>query len=450
MKRNSLTLLLVAAGMLLAGVQTAKAQKVVLHMAGNQTYKCSISQLDSITFVGDDLIIEEEHEWVDLGLPSGTLWATCNVGANSPEEYGDYFAWGETKPKNFYDWNTYKWCMGDYNTMTKYCPQSDVGYNGFTDTLMELEPADDAATANWGSGWQMPSLAQCQELINSSYTTTEWTTQNGVNGRKITSNINGKSIFLPAAGFHEGNRHSPGLGICGIYWSRSLCKFDDGEDEDGCTAYSLAFWQSMVFGDIDFLRLYGQSVRPVRVYGNPKIRVGIYETIPCYSVRDLNFYADATTDITQTSCVLFADADNEAFSIDFGDLNYNTTAEIWERIGTQFIGRAFPSASFAGNSADNYYTTCMPKESGTNLNLRVDYKLEAIDGSGEVIHVTNASAQVPTKYTKWESGRAYTYIFKIHDNYTGWTAGQSVSEIFPISLDAIIVEDSDDKQVITR
>ena len=448
MKRNSLTLLLAAAGMLLAGVQTAKAQKqsstaegkvkVVLHMADGQTFECSISQLDSITFVGDDLIIEEEHEWVDLGLPSGTLWATCNVGANSPEEYGDYFAWGETEPKDFYDWNTYKWCMGDYNTMTKYCPQSDVGYNGFTDTLTELEPADDAATANWGSGWQMPSMAQCQELINSSYTTTEWTTQNGVNGRKITSNINGKSIFLSAAGFHEGNRHSPGLGICGTYWSRSLCKFDDGEDEDGCTAYSLAFWQNMVFGDSDFLRFYGQSIRPVRVQGNPKIRVGIYETIPGYSVQDLKFYADATTDITQTNCVLFADASDETFTIDFGTLN------------TYPLGTTSANVTYAGNTDDNYYTSCSPNEEGTDLILRANYTLIASDGSGEVIHVSNASAQVPAEYTKWESGRAYTYIFKIHDNYTGWTAGQSVSELYPIRLDAIVIESDGSQQVITR
>ena len=138
--------------MLLVGVQTTKAQKIVLHMAGNQTFECSISQLDSITFAEDDLIIIEEHEWVDLGLPSGTLWATCNVGASKPEEYGDYFAWGETEPKDEYCWSTYLHCKGDYNSLTKYCHQYDYGYNGFTDNLTELEPADDAATANWGSG----------------------------------------------------------------------------------------------------------------------------------------------------------------------------------------------------------------------------------------------------------------------------------------------------------
>ena len=107
------------------------------------------------------------HEYVDLGLPSGTLWATCNVGASKPEEYGDYFAWGETKPKSDYSWETYKWCKGSSKTMTKYCTNSKYGYNGFTDDLWELLPEDDAATVNWGSGWQTPSLAQLKELFNS-------------------------------------------------------------------------------------------------------------------------------------------------------------------------------------------------------------------------------------------------------------------------------------------
>ena len=73
----------------------------------------------------------DEHEWVDLGLSSGMLWATCNVGANAPEDYGNYFAWGETEPKEDYTWETYKWCNGTYNTQTKYCTNSSYGNNGF-------------------------------------------------------------------------------------------------------------------------------------------------------------------------------------------------------------------------------------------------------------------------------------------------------------------------------
>lgn len=193
-------ILIAALLLLLASVQTAKAQKVVLHMKGNQTFECSISQLDSITFEGDDLIIEEEHEWVDLGLTSGTLWTTCNVGASSPEESGDYFAWGETEPKNIYDFDHYKFNKGS-GKMTKYCTIGSFGSNGFTDDLTELEPQDDAAAANWGSDWQMPSKAQIEELIDTTFTKTEWTTINGFNGKKITSKTNGNWIFLPAAGY---------------------------------------------------------------------------------------------------------------------------------------------------------------------------------------------------------------------------------------------------------
>lgn len=139
-----------------------------------------------------------EHEYVDLGLPSGTLWATMNVGANSPEEYGDYFAWGETEEKDEYNWSTYKWCNGDYNKLTKYCNNSSYGNNGFTDGKTELDPEDDAATANWGPEWRMPSQEQMQELIDN--VTWQWTTVNGVNGQMITSNVNGASLFLPASG----------------------------------------------------------------------------------------------------------------------------------------------------------------------------------------------------------------------------------------------------------
>ena len=199
-------------------------------------------------------VIEDTHEWVDLGLPSGTLWATCNVGASSPEEYGDYFAWGETTPKDEYNWSTYQYCNGSYNTLTKYCYQSDYGYNVFTDTLTELEEGDDAATANWGSGWHMPSLDQIIELYNSSYTTTTWITQNGRDGRLITSNSNGNSIFLPAAGYLGDTSLTVQVGC---YWSRSLSK------SDSSGAYRLRFTSDDIYW-YDDLRYCGFSVRPVR------------------------------------------------------------------------------------------------------------------------------------------------------------------------------------------
>lgn len=188
------------------------------------------------------------HEYVDLGLPSGTLWATCNVGASSPEEYGDYFAWGETEPKNEYNWSTYFDTDDNGSSFKKY-----YNYGGLT----ELLPEDDAATANWGSGWQMPSLAQIQELYNSSYTTTVWTQVNGVKGRKITSKSNGNSIFLPAAGYRT-DTSLYSAGSLGNYWSRLL------DASYPFSAYRLYFNSGYVDWDYNN-RSYGRSVRPVRV-----------------------------------------------------------------------------------------------------------------------------------------------------------------------------------------
>lgn len=213
-----------------------------------------------------DLVVKKSsptgdtHSYVDLGLPSGTLWATCNIGANSPEEYGDYFAWGETKGYNSgktdFDLDTYRWCNGHYNEMTKYCTYSKYGYNGFTDDKTELDLEDDAAYVNWGPDWCMPSIKQFVELINSSNTTTEWTTQNGVNGIKITSKTNGNSIFLPAAGYRRSSSLSR-AGSYGSYWSRSL-----SSDHPYCAGY-LDFASGSIYADGDN-RYLGESVRPVR------------------------------------------------------------------------------------------------------------------------------------------------------------------------------------------
>ncbi len=202
-----------------------------------------------------------EHEYVDMGLPSGTLWATMNVGANSPEEYGDYFAWGETTPKSVYDWSTYKWCNGSSYTMTKYCTISSYGYNGFTDNKTELDPEDDAATANWGPEWRMPSLDQIKELFNEC--DWQWITRNGVNGCLVTSKHNGVSLFLPAAGniaYFGPNEASTD----GLYWSCTLSTSYPNH------ARALHFEDTgrITWNYQYFSRYSGRSVRAVRVSQN--------------------------------------------------------------------------------------------------------------------------------------------------------------------------------------
>ena len=233
----------------------------------------------------------QQHEYVDLGLPSGTLWATCNVGANSPEEYGDYFAWGETEPKSDYTWGTYFDTDDGGNSFKKYNYNNDGG-------LTELLPEDDAATANWGSEWQMPSDDQIDELYNSSYTTTEWTQVNGVNGRKITSKSNGKSIFLPAAGYRKGTSliNAGGDGGDGGYWSRAL------NTSDSYYACYLNFYSDGI-GRSYSGRNYGQSVRPVRVPVHPVTNIELSET-------SIYLKVDETRTISAT--VLPDDADNKS------------------------------------------------------------------------------------------------------------------------------------------
>ncbi|MDY6300597.1 MAG: SUMF1/EgtB/PvdO family nonheme iron enzyme [Bacteroidales bacterium] len=218
---------------------------------------CLIDYLLSGSWPDDPVTPPDTHEWVDLGLPSGTLWATCNVGANSPEEYGDYFAWGETEPKEVYSSQTYKWCNGSDSTLTKYCTRSSYGYNGFTDGKTELDPSDDAATANWGSGARMPTLEQIKELENSC--TWKWTTRNGVNGELVTG-PNGKTIFLPATGFRWDSSLSF-VGSTGDYWSRTLGYYGPHY------AYYLGFGSDVAWSTAS--RCVGQSVRAVRVTEEP-------------------------------------------------------------------------------------------------------------------------------------------------------------------------------------
>ena len=200
-------------------------------------------------------------EWVDLGLPSGLLWASCNVGATAPEEYGDYFAWGETTTKEVYNWSSYRYCTvddeGGLSTLTKYNTSTDFGT---VDNLTTLEPGDDAATANMGDGARTPTYDEWRELLNT--TTTEWTTLNGVNGRRLTSTTNGNSIFLPATGYRDGTELLC-TGSEGEYWSSSLTLIADYPNDARGFLFSSS--AQVVGGDH---RYCGFSVRAVRASQN--------------------------------------------------------------------------------------------------------------------------------------------------------------------------------------
>ena len=218
---------------------------------------------------------------VDLGLESGTLWATCNVGATNPWDYGNHYAWGETETKDDYSWSwaTYKYCKGSYNTITKYSNNAKYGNDGFTDALKTLLPEDDAATAVLGAGWAMPTNTEWKELGNQCYWvwTSDYNNQGvsgyivykakteGDKGEKVYAkgtpsasySLSDAHIFLPTAGVRD-NTGFDVAGSDGRYWSASLT----GGRPD-CARYC-GFDSSQVYPSNDSSRYFGFSVRPVQ------------------------------------------------------------------------------------------------------------------------------------------------------------------------------------------
>lgn len=205
----------------------------------------------------EEISFTADYQYVDLGL--SVKWATYNVGANKPEELGDYFAWGETKPKDYYDWSNYKWCKGDYNELTKYCDNSVYAYSSlYVDKIYVLQLSDDAARANWGGKWRMPLKSEFDELYSSCTWTS--TTQNGTAGYLVTGK-NGKSIFLPKAGDkYQGSLED--LGSYGYYWSSTVCPYYySGSDSNTYPHRAYAYGNGNRISE--FLRCCGLPVRPV-------------------------------------------------------------------------------------------------------------------------------------------------------------------------------------------
>ena len=209
---------------------------------GGKTAQCAVT----VTAVPS-----AEPEAVDLGL--SVKWASFNVGASSPEGFGKYFAWGETEPKTKYDWSTYKWCNGSYNSLTKYNINSNYGA---VDGKTVLDISDDAARANWGGSWRIPTYSEWKELITNCEWT--WTTQDGVNGYEVTSRTNGNSIFLPATGCWDVDDFYH-VGTYGNYWSTSL--FSD-DPRYACIMY-FDFEARHPYPTTGSHRFEGITVRPV-------------------------------------------------------------------------------------------------------------------------------------------------------------------------------------------
>lgn len=198
----------------------------------------------------------EQHECVDLGL--SVKWATCNVGAQSPEDSGDYFAWGETEPKRTYTENNYKFLdpkdvdlpLSEYRHKTKYTVEKE---RGPVDNKTVLDPEDDVAHVKWKGSWRMPTIEEIDELIENCKWV--WTYKNGKEGYLVISNMNANNIFLPASNSYVYN--SVGSEPVGSYWSSTL-RFND----DGVANY-LTFDQDRVTRRYQCFCFFGLSVRPV-------------------------------------------------------------------------------------------------------------------------------------------------------------------------------------------
>lgn len=210
--------------------------RVVLISVLSVLYMCSYAQTP------------DSSQAVDLGL--SVKWAGYNIGAVSPEAYGDYFAWGETSPKEVYDLDTYRYCRGSYESMTKYCYQD---WHGTVDGKMELEKEDDAAHVLWGNGWRIPSKSEYEEL----WTRCKWkgVEYHGVNGFMITG-PNGKSIFLPKAGNIDGKRRVL-QNSYGFYYTRNIDPFDSN------AALGYYFLAGKLTRNVGLLREYGRPIRAV-------------------------------------------------------------------------------------------------------------------------------------------------------------------------------------------
>ncbi len=193
------------------------------------------------------------HDWVDLGL--SVKWATCNIGASSPSDYGDYFAWGETQTKDYFSWANYKYHISGDSwenlVLNKYVTKEEFGD---VDNMCDLEKADDAAIVNWGGSWRMPTKSEIDELRNGC--DWEWSSQFGIKGYKVTSKTNGNSIFLPAAGCMNYSTVD-GEGMWGYYWASSI------NPSYPNLAYDLGFYSQMPIWNNDYNRCTGYSIRPV-------------------------------------------------------------------------------------------------------------------------------------------------------------------------------------------
>ena len=368
---------------------------------------------------------ENGHEYVDLGL--GVMWATCNVGATKPEDYGEYFAWGETNPKSEYYWENLKYhTKGDSFENVKLSKYVTNKKYGTVDNKTRLDICDDAARANWGENWRMPTKDEFQELIDKCVWT--WTTQGGHNGYKVTSKINGNSIFLPAAGHRE--LYSGFLLLLdkyGQYWSSSLFA------GYSIKAENLTFHSSNVRVSEDY-RYEGYSIRPVmereretvqstpsssnmsntseKVYSSTEVDEG--PTSGVNGIENGHEYVNLGLSVMWATCNVGANKPEE-----YGDYfawgetspksNYN-----WENLEYRIKGDSYENVTFSKYVKESEYGT-------------VDNKFR-LDLTDDVAHANwGGSWRMPTRAEQDELREKCTWTWTTQGGYIGYKVTSKIN-----------------------
>ncbi len=261
------------------GVKTGSATITVTDSKSGQTASISVTVTSS---QNGYLSCPDNHHphMIDLGLPSGTLWACCNVGASKPEDNGGYYAWGETSEKSVYNEVTYLYCTGD-DTDGNGLYDKNQNYKDLGSSICGTDY--DVAYVKWGGAWKMPSSKQCEELIDNS--TYSWTTKNGVRGLQLTGKTKG-SIFLPAAGYYWYSK----LDGLGSYWSGTYARNNDSY------ACYFKFDDTEVTAKYAWYRVMGRPVRPVQEKQFEKVDFNIMYIVHLQE-KAVTYYGDA--EITQ-------------------------------------------------------------------------------------------------------------------------------------------------------
>ena len=359
----------------------------------------------AVRLVHDTIV--PQPEYVDLGL--SVKWATFNVGASQPEEYGDYFSWGETEPKDTYNWKTYKWCEGEPETWTKYCTNSEYGTADYKE-ILDLE--DDAAHANWGDKWRMPTPDEWKEL----YQKCNWEliTKNGIKGYQVTAN-NGNSIFLPRAGLNYAYKHGYATDSVGYYYSNTLRASYKGEQ-----FASFMVMHDEYIGGSTAIRYYGLSIRPVydeTMVPEPCMVVKVNDTLSinmmCVEGGTFRMGVGAENYVDRTDQQ--ANKDSTTHLVTLSDYYMAETAV------TQGLWEAVMGTTINDLVAQSKYTDNKPKV-GARYPIEYVQLKDALAFIDQLNKMTGLDFRLPTEaereYAARGGNRSKGYIYPGSDDYT--------------------------------